>query len=426
MRKAKILSLTLVCLLVLVCLFSSCAFLQGLGDQVVTSGYFEFASIEKSEALETTTLSVISSCPVSIYKYEASLIFVNEYDQEFYETETVIKEVEIPANEEFQINFTASNDLITDATRFKLKIQGRSKERLSSLENEEYQVTFKYGARVIEVQTVKFGESPTLPQMEYVGNEYFHSWCKDKSLSTQVEPDSQKIYRDTTYYAKYVPDLDKVDTQVHNDGLPSVVTIKTQQAGWGINGYAQLATQGSGVIVKIEDGKAYALTNAHVVHSAGMSLLDVEITDCFNRIYKAKMSSLDGTVALRTDYDLALLEFDIIDDKLCAVKMADSNPSLNACVVAVGTPEGMRNSVTYGECVTYQKATGEVNLGFDVLWHNADITHGSSGGALFNSSVELVGINYAGTDDKEQSYGIAIPITKVKEFISSYTKITIE
>ncbi len=421
MKKAKYLLLSCV-LLLLLCLLG-CNF---FGDTVITSGYFEFASIEKSEGIENTVLSVTSSCPVSIYKYEASLVFVNEYDQEFYETEAITKEVEIPANQEFQINFSASNDLITTATRFKLRIQGLSREKLSSLKDTEYQVTFKHGANVIEVQAIKFGQSPTLPKMGYVGNEYFHSWCKDKSLLTQIEPDTQKIYRDTTYYAKYEPDLDMVDTHVHYEGLPAVVTVKTFQTGWGGSGYAQISTQGSGVIVKIEDNTAYVLTNAHVVYTEGLVTHELEITDCFNRTYEAKKSYLNEEWAVRTDYDLALLEFTLIDDKLNAVSMAKGNPQKDSLVVAVGTPEGMRNSVSYGECVVYQRATGEVDLDFDVLWHDADITHGSSGGALFNSSVELVGINYAGTGKENGNYGIAIPITKVKEFISLYTKITIE
>ncbi len=427
MKKAKILSITLVCLLALVCLLSGCSLLQALGDETVHSGYFEFASVERSEGADTSTLSVTSSCPLPIYKYRASLIFVDAFEQEFYETDTITKEVEIPANEQFKINFVVSNELVTRAISFKLKIQGTSKERLSSLEDTEYNVTFRHGGRVIETQSIEFGKSPILPEMEWVGNEYFDGWYKDEALQNKIDPSKQKIYRDTTYYAKYTPDLNKVSDQIHKEGIPCVVTINTTQEGYTINGYQQVMTQGSGVIVKIEGSTAYVLTNAHVVHSAGLGLKDATITDCLNRTYQAKVSkNASGLSAIKTSYDLALMEFTLIDDKPMAVKISTTNPQIGDAVVAVGTPEGVRNSVTYGECVTYQKAQGQINLDFQVLWHDADITHGSSGGALFNSNCQLVGINYAGTSEADGGYGMAIPIAKVREFISQYTRITLE
>lgn len=424
MKKAKILSIAIVCLLV--CLLSGCSLLQLFGDQIVTSGYFEFSSIEKSESGDVTILTVTSSCPLPIYKYEASLIFVDENEDEIYETDIVVKEIEISANEDFQIEFLVESDIVASASRFKLKIQGLSRERISSLEDKVYTITFKHGSRVVDTQKIKFGQSPTLPQMDDVGNEYFKAWCKDKTLQTEVSPNTLKTYRDTTYYAKYAPDLEKVEKQIKEEGLASVVTIYTDQIGRINNVYTTTSTQGSGVIVKIEGSKAYVLTNAHVVYTKGLTLTSLKITDSFGRRYNAEVSKRLGVDAIREDYDLALLEFTIIDEKLRATEMAEINPVIDDLVVAVGSPEGIRNSVTYGKCVTYQLATGEISLDFQVLWHDADITHGSSGGALFNSSCQLVGINYAGTGKDNGSYGIAIPIDKVKEFINLYTRLTLE
>ena len=320
----------------------------------------------------------------------------------------------------------AERDLVASASRFKLKIQGLSRERISSLEDKVYTITFKHGSRVVDTQKIKFGQSPTLPQMGDVGNEYFKAWCKDKTLQTEVSPDTLKTYRDTTYYAKYAPDLEKVEKQIKEEGLDSVVTIYTDQIGRINNVYTTTSTQGSGVIVKIEGSKAYVLTNAHVVYTKDLTLTSLKITDSFGRRYNAEVSKRLGVDAIREDYDLALLEFTIIDEKLRATEMSEINPVIDDLVVAVGSPEGIRNSVTYGKCVTYQLATGEISLDFQVLWHDADITHGSSGGALFNSSCQLVGINYAGTGKDNGSYGIAIPIDKVKEFINLYTSLTLE
>lgn len=71
------------------------------------------------------------------------------------------------------------------------------------------------------------------------------------------------------------------------------------------------------------------------------------------------------------------------------------------------------------ELVNYESIS---NVKFNVYRHSADIKGGSSGGALLNEDLELIGINYAGkcffvilSIDS-----FALPISNVKEFISLY------
>ena len=54
-----------------------------------------------------------------------------------------------------------------------------------------------------------------------------------------------------------------------------------------------------------------------------------------------------------------------------------------------------------------------------MILHTAPLEHGSSGGALLNYDLELVGVNYAIANIKEteSKYSLAIPIEKVSEFL---------
>ena len=72
-------------------------------------------------------------------------------------------------------------------------------------------------------------------------------------------------------------------------------------------------------------------------------------------------------------------------------------------VVAIGSPEGLQNSVSTGVL----SGRTDIDLQF-----TAPISHGSSGGALFNSDGEVIGVTYSFLEEG-QSLNFAIPIEEV-------------
>ncbi len=72
-------------------------------------------------------------------------------------------------------------------------------------------------------------------------------------------------------------------------------------------------------------------------------------------------------------------------------------------VIAIGSPEGLQNSVSNGVLST--RTDG-------MLQFTAPISHGSSGGALFNNAGEVIGITSASLESG-QSLNFAIPIEEV-------------
>jgi len=161
---------------------------------------------------------------------------------------------------------------------------------------------------------------------------------------------------------------------------------------------------GSGVIV--DAVKGYVLTNNHVVEQADS--VTVRLSD--DREFEAKVVGKDpGT-------DIAVLQ--IKADKLTALKMANSDQlQVGDFVVAIGSPFGLRQTVTSGIVSGLSRQTGISEGGYeDFIQTDASINPGNSGGALVNLRGELVGIpsNILSRSGGNIGIGFAIPTNLAK------------
>ena len=142
----------------------------------------------------------------------------------------------------------------------------------------------------------------------------------------------------------------------------------------------QVQGVGSGVIVSAD---GYVVTNHHVVD--GALEIKVELTD--NRTFTAKLVGSDPPS------DLAVLKIDARN--LPTLSMGDSDKvRVGDFVLAVGNPLGIGQTVTSGIVSAKGRATGLSDGSFeDFLQTDAAINRGNSGGALVNTSGELIGVN---------------------------------
>ena len=156
---------------------------------------------------------------------------------------------------------------------------------------------------------------------------------------------------------------------------------------------------GSGVVV---GSAGLILTNYHVVE--GASSAKVEFTN--------QKSYTTSTILLQDEKrDLALLS--ITADGLPTVTVGDSSSlSLGEQVVAIGSPLGLKNTLTVGVVST----TDRTVEGQHYIQISAPIDHGSSGGALFNMKGELVGVTSA-LIESFANLNLAIPSNDVKAFM---------
>jgi serine protease Do len=137
---------------------------------------------------------------------------------------------------------------------------------------------------------------------------------------------------------------------------------------------------GSGVVISAD---GYIVTNHHVVD--GAEEIIVELTD--KRTFPAKLVGSDPPS------DLAVLKIDAKD--LPALTLGDSDKvRVGDIVLAVGNPLGVGQTVTAGIISAKGRRTGLSDGSFeDFLQTDAPINQGNSGGALVNSTGDLIGIN---------------------------------
>jgi serine protease Do len=137
---------------------------------------------------------------------------------------------------------------------------------------------------------------------------------------------------------------------------------------------------GSGVIVR-SDG--HCLTNHHVVD--GADEIQLELGD--GRRFPAKLVGTDPPT------DLALVKIDA--GGLPVLPLGDSDAvRVGDVALALGNPLGVGQSVTMGIISAKNRTTGLGEGTFeDFLQTDAPINQGNSGGALVNTSGELIGIN---------------------------------
>ncbi|RDU36021.1 hypothetical protein DRW41_15645 [Neobacillus piezotolerans] len=153
-------------------------------------------------------------------------------------------------------------------------------------------------------------------------------------------------------------------------------------------------SQGSGFVV----GKSTILTNFHVVEGG----------------YRVRAFSNDGkeiqirgVVKYDAHNDLALLGT-TSDLSSTGLQIGNINYlEKGDPIVAIGSPEGLMNTVSTGIISNLHKSVNE-GITTNLIQFTAPITHGSSGGALFNKYGEVIGVTAAGFDAGDLNFAVGI------------------
>ena len=162
-----------------------------------------------------------------------------------------------------------------------------------------------------------------------------------------------------------------------------------------------------------KDGEPYATGSGFAVFEDGVIVNNYHVIE--REAYRVKAQTEGGisfecptVLAYDADKDIAILKADRATD-LALLPVGTANGlQKGAKVVAIGSPLGLINSVSTGVFSGYM----EDNAG-SMLQFTAPISHGSSGGALFNDTGEVIGITFA-TLTEGQSLNLGVPIDDVK------------
>jgi len=170
----------------------------------------------------------------------------------------------------------------------------------------------------------------------------------------------------------------------------------------------RMTSLGSGFII---DPSGYIVTNNHVVAEAD------EVT-----VRLQDDTELKATIVGRDDKtDLALLK---VQPKapLTALAWGDSEAMrIGDWVLAIGNPFGLGGTVTAGIVSARNRMLEGSGPYDDFIQTDASINRGNSGGPLFNTSGEVIGINtaiYSNNSGGSVGIGFAIPSSLAKNVIA--------
>ncbi|MBP6690597.1 MAG: trypsin-like peptidase domain-containing protein [Hyphomonadaceae bacterium] len=217
-----------------------------------------------------------------------------------------------------------------------------------------------------------------------------------------------------------------------NDRLsPAVVNIATSQRVEGIEdlprfppgspmerlnegqeegGGAQITSLGSGFIIS-PDG--VVVTNNHVVESADA----IEVILQNGRRYEATVVGRDPAT------DIAVLRVHA-GQQLPYVNMGDSDTArVGDIVLAIGNPFGLGGSLSVG-VVSARNRNIDAGRYDDFIQTDAAINRGNSGGPLFNTDGEVIGVNTAIVSPTGASVGVgfATPTSIVRPVVDQIVR----
>ena len=173
---------------------------------------------------------------------------------------------------------------------------------------------------------------------------------------------------------------------------------------------------GSGVIIS-QDG--FIVTNNHVVENAD----ELTVTLSNKKSYTAKVVGRDPA------YDLAVIKIDAAGLPFLLYGNSD-DVKIGQWVLALGYPLNLETTVTAGIVSAKSRSLGlnkntKTNSAVEsFIQTDAAVNQGNSGGALINTTGELVGINsaIASPTGYYSGYSYAIPVNIVKKVVDDLIK----
>lgn len=210
-------------------------------------------------------------------------------------------------------------------------------------------------------------------------------------------------------------------------------TIYQSRSGGVVTVYAHFddrppserAAQGSGFVISRE---GYILTSAHVVTTAGDDDEDAKAADRVFVGFRDRDRVPATVVGWDVFDDVSVLEVDPEAHALDPVPLGDSSRVVvGEPVAALGSPFGNESSLAVGVVSATRRSIDSLTSGYtvsDAIQTDAPITHGNSGGPLFDARGRVIGINAQIRSESGQAEGVgfAIPINAAKRSFSQLVR----
>jgi Trypsin-like peptidase domain len=155
-------------------------------------------------------------------------------------------------------------------------------------------------------------------------------------------------------------------------------------------------SQGSGFFI---DAKGIGVSNYHVFKDG------IE-----GEAYAKTIDNIQYRIGkiLQFDEDLDFIVFEVENEHLDFpfLKIANEKTRIGEDVFAIGNPQGLEHTLSRGIVSSYRENDTKIQT-------TADITHGSSGGPLFNMDGEVIGITTSGVGEANLNFAMNIQILDI-------------
>ncbi|MBQ6655251.1 MAG: trypsin-like peptidase domain-containing protein [Erysipelotrichaceae bacterium] len=220
-----------------------------------------------------------------------------------------------------------------------------------------------------------------------------------KAVSTVVvyegkEKEETRVIQQTDY------------TELVEEVKNTVVEVYTEQVSYN-SYFGNYVTEGAGSGV-IYSADGYIITNNHVIDGAS----SIFVTLANGEKYNAEL------VATDVKSDLAVIRIEA-EGLQPAVLGNSEKIAVGQICIAIGNPMGtLGGTVTAGIVSGLSRDVTIENVPMTLMQINVAISPGNSGGGLFSSNGELIGIvNAKSVSENVEGIGFAIPIDVVKEVV---------
>lgn len=219
------------------------------------------------------------------------------------------------------------------------------------------------------------------------------------------------ISGDDTYPQNRIASIEKKSriekTPIVVEGTKNLATLFKQQKEAVFLVYTsdnESTSQGSGFFITAD---GIAVSNYHVFKGTFMNTTRIYTDDGSNyKVSKVLEKNEDK------DYIIFKVEKENNNQKFQAVKIAKALPEIGESVFAIGNPEGLSQTISNGIVSGYR-------AGKQYIQTTTPITHGSSGGPLFNMKGEVIGITSKGMQEGSLFFAISIKELNLNKYIQN-------
>lgn len=159
----------------------------------------------------------------------------------------------------------------------------------------------------------------------------------------------------------------------------------------------KVKSQGSGFFVS---SNGIGISNHHVLNNSNYEN-SVIVLD------KDNIFEIEKIIEQNEELDYVIFKVKLNGKKITSLKTSAIEPKITNKVFAIGNPEGLDRRYTPGTVNGFENNK-------DLIAIDVSITHGSSGGPLFNMKGEVIGITSGGHGFEGGNFNVAVNIQRLK------------